>query len=110
MPFRVTSAPASEPVTTAEAKEHLRLETALDDVYVASLIVAARRHVEQVCRRGLVTQSVELMVPKFPETCYQLYDGVTLPQQETLKGTLELPFGQLASVTSVKYIDPLGAE
>jgi uncharacterized phiE125 gp8 family phage protein len=54
MPVRLVTGPAEEPVTLTQAKSHLRLDTSLDDAYVASLIVAARQYIERVCWRGVV--------------------------------------------------------
>ncbi len=100
MPARITTPPTSEPIDLGEAKAHLRLDTALDDAYVQSLISAARLHVESYCRRGLVTQEWELVLSAFP--CGE---------------SIELPFGQLAAdteeedpVESVTYIDAEGVE
>lgn len=92
MRLRVVTPPASEPVTLVEAKAHLRLEGTDDDTYVSALIQAARQHVEEVCWRGVVTQTREAVLECFPDS-----DGV------------ELPGGNLASITSVTYTDADGA-
>lgn len=83
---RVTSQPASEPVSVSEAKEHMRVETALDDSYIGVLVTAARKWAENYCRRGFVTQTWESTFDAFE-------DG------------LELPGGTLQSITSVQYYD-----
>jgi uncharacterized phiE125 gp8 family phage protein len=88
----VVTPPASEPITLTEAKNHLRLEGDDDDAYVATCIRAARQHVEQVCWRGVVTQTREAILEAFP--C----------------GPLELPGGNLVSVASIVYVDANGAE
>lgn len=93
MRLSLITAPATEPVTLAEAKAHLRIEHALDDAYVTTLISAARQHVEDLCWRGLVTQTWELVLDSFPEG-----------------GEVELPRGVLASISSVKYLDANGIE
>lgn len=93
MPLVLVTPPAEEPITLQEAKEHLRLEHSLDDGYVSALIQAARQYVEEVCWRGLVTQTWELILDGFPEC-----------------GRVELPRGNLASVESVSYVDPAGAQ
>jgi uncharacterized phiE125 gp8 family phage protein len=92
--LRLTTAPASEPVTLAEAKAHLRIEHTLDDTYIEVLIAAARQHVEAHCWRGLITQTWELVLEQFPDDTI----GVVLPK------------GRVASITSVKYIDTDGVE
>lgn len=88
---RLITPPAVEPVTLAEAKAHLRLEHSLDDAYVTTLIQAARQYVEKVCWRGLVTQTWELVIDEFPASDY-----------------IELPKGELQSITSVSYVDANG--
>lgn len=92
MLHRLVTAPAVEPVTLAEAKAHLRLETTADDAYVATLVTAARQHVEEHCWRGLVTQTWELILDAFPGA-----------------DSVELPRGVLAGISSVTYIDADGA-
>ncbi len=92
MPVRRVVAPELEPVTLFQAKEQLRLESDADNDYVDGLITTAREHIERVCWRGLVTQTWELVLPAFPE------DGTPLPM------------GNLASITSIKYIDTAGVE
>lgn len=100
MPTTLITAPADEPVTLAEAKSHLRLEHALDDAAVTAAITAARQWVEEVCWRGLVTQTWERVESAFPAD-----SSLALERQG-----LELPMGNLVSVTSLKYIDPDGVE
>lgn len=92
MRLRLVTPPIAEPVTLAEAKAHLRIEHALDDAYIGTLITAARQHAEEVCWRAFVTQTWELVLDGFPST-----------------DDIELPKGKLASITSVTYIDDDGA-
>jgi len=93
VPARLVTAPTSEPVSLAEAKAHLRLETTADDTLVAALIVAARQWAEEYLWRGLVTQTWELVLDAFPE-----------------RGEIELPRGNLVSIASLKYVDDNGTE
>lgn len=93
MRLRVVTPPVSEPVTLAEAKAHLRLESTDDDTYVSALIQAARQHVEEVCWRGVVTQTLELVLESFPEG-----------------ESVVLPWGNLSTISSVAYVDGDGAE
>ncbi len=135
MLVRLNTAPASEPVTLAEAKAHLRLDTALDDTYVLSLIATARAYCEQVCWRGIVTQAWELALPGFigadrleladgrhyfdvpmigSEWVNPARPGRFLPYIELIKGELaplaDLDDDATSPVDSVKYIDPTGAQ
>jgi len=44
--WKVSTAPASEPITLAEAKLYLRVDTTADDALITALITAARETVE----------------------------------------------------------------
>lgn len=60
--------PALEPVTLTEAKAHLRVDTTDDDVYIATLITAAREWVEQYLDRTLVHTQWAMRFDKFPDS------------------------------------------
>ncbi len=82
----------AEPITLAEAKAHMRVESSVtdDDVLHQALIQGAREWVENYCRRSLVQHTVTLKMDGFP-------------------GCIKLPYGPVLSVTSVEYIDAAGA-
>lgn len=88
MPLVLQTAPTSEPVTTAEAKTHLRVTTSDDDTYIGTLITVARKHVETITGRALINQTWDYFLDNFPPG-----DKIVIP----------LP--RLSSVTSVKYTD-----
>lgn len=52
---RVTG-PATEPITLAEAKEHLRIDGTDRDAYIAALITVVRERLEEETRRAFITQ------------------------------------------------------
>ncbi len=58
--------PAEEPVTLAEAKAFLRLDQDNEDGLLATLIAAARLHVEAVAGRALLDQSWRLVLDAWP--------------------------------------------
>lgn len=90
----LVTAPSTEPITLAEAKEHLREDASDQDAYIASLIAAARKKVEHDAWRVLVTQTWDVFYDSFPAlSC----DPLVLPRPP------------LVSVTSVKYHDADGA-
>lgn len=86
------AAPAAEPVSTTEAKSHLRVDHATDDTLIASLVQAAREMAEQQTRRALITQTWDLYLDDWP-------DG----------GELRLYLPPLQSVTSIQYTDSSGS-
>jgi uncharacterized phiE125 gp8 family phage protein len=66
MPSILLTAPAFEPVSLAEAKAFLRVDTGDDDDLITALIAAARTHVEMQTRRALITQSWRLVRDGWP--------------------------------------------
>jgi uncharacterized phiE125 gp8 family phage protein len=94
-----SSAPGAEPLTTAEAKTHLRVDTADDDTYIGALILAARQQAESITRRALITQTWKYYLAQFP---------INTPGQ--FPNAIELPLAPLQTVTSIKYTDNDGAE
>jgi len=85
----VTSQPAVEPLTVAEAKAHLRVDHSVDDTYIESLIKAARVACENHQNRAYITQTRKLYLDDFPCNCRYI----------------ELPYAPLQSVTSITYYD-----
>ena len=92
MALKLITAPAAEPVSTSEAKSHLRVDTTADDTYIGTLITVARQNVESHLRRALISQTWEVVLDDFPA------------------GVIRLPKPPLASVTSIKYTDDEGNE
>jgi uncharacterized phiE125 gp8 family phage protein len=58
--------PAAEPLSLAETKAFLRIETAEDDPLIAAFISAARLHVEAQTGLALVTQSWRMVLDYWP--------------------------------------------
>jgi uncharacterized phiE125 gp8 family phage protein len=88
------TAPSTEPLSTAEAKLHLRVDIDDDDTIIARLITAARRKVEQYTRHALITQTWRMNMSGWPE------DG----------DAFKVPLPPLQSVSSIKYKDTDGDE
>lgn len=82
-----TSDPAVEPVTVAEAKNHLRVDISDDDALIGALITAAREMIEERSRRALITQTWRRNLDAWPAI------------------SLNLPRPPLQSVTSITYTD-----
>lgn len=62
----LVTGPASEPITLANAKDHLRVCDDSDDDLITAYIVAAREYVETVTGRKLITQTWEQRLECFP--------------------------------------------
>jgi uncharacterized phiE125 gp8 family phage protein len=92
MALVLTSGPAAEPVTVAEAKAHLRVDGTDEDTLIASLILTSRLHVEAALGLALITQSWRLLLDRWP------------PQKD-----LELPLRPLQSIDAVRVLPAAGA-
>ena len=90
MSLQLISPPAVEPVTLAEAKAHLKVDTTDDDALITSLITAARTRAEWLTHRALITQSWIFWRDLWPA------DGFELPLP---------PLQSLASITAYDLND-----
>ncbi len=66
MTAALIAAPALEPVSLADAKAHLRLDTDDDDTLITAAIAAARVHVEALTRRCLIEQGWRVYLDRWP--------------------------------------------
>lgn len=98
MAWKITTPPAVEPVTLAEAKAYLRLDHTTEDGLVTALIVAARQQVEVFTRQALVTQTVLEYFDAFPR--WEPFDF----------DSLYLSVNPVQSVEAFTYIDQNGIE
>lgn len=83
--------PTVEPVSLTEAKNHLRVDIADDDVLISSKIMAAREYFEWATNRALINQTWRLSLNEWPGG-----DRIVLPRRP------------LSSVTSVVYTNSAG--
>ena len=102
----LVTSPASEPVSLAEAKAHMRIDSAADDSLITALITAVRETAESHTRRALVTQTWRLTLDRFPTSPLPWWDGVRQGADTPGDGSvIELPRPPLVSVTSVTTYD-----
>ena len=97
--WKVTSAPATEPLTLTELRTWLRLPTSFtsDDTLITELIKEARLFIERHTARALITQTIEQYFDSFPVA--------TERDRLGLNGrVLELYIAPVISITSITYI------
>ncbi len=91
MGLSLVTAPASEPITLAEAKAQLRVDATDENDLITALIVVSREYCEGYLHRKLISQTWDWSLCDFPRG-------------------FALPFLPIASVTSVKYYDTANAQ
>lgn len=95
MALNQITAPAAEPVTVAEQKEHSHISTALDDTLIGNQIIAARTWAEGYCNRQFMAATYEWRFDAFP----------TNPNR-----FIDLPKAPLISITKIEYFDTTGTK
>jgi len=83
--------PATEPVPLAEAKAYLRVDDDAEDGLIATLVTAARLHVEATAGRALLTQTWRAVLDAWPA-----------------ERSVRLPVMPLASLVAVTAYDAAG--
>lgn len=86
----VTIPPATEPISLAEAKTHLRIEHTLEDDLINSLIQAAREWCESYQGKAYINRTLALTLDAFPA------------------GDIQIPRPPLQTVTTIAYNDVNG--
>jgi uncharacterized phiE125 gp8 family phage protein len=106
MPLQLITPAAEEPVSLAEAKRHLRVESADDDALIGSLISAARQAAETLTGRQFVTARWKLVLDSFPGPSLM---GVPAGLPFSLPGhAILLPKCPVQSVFAIRYRDMAG--
>ena len=85
MPSIQTMLPATEPISLAEAKAHLRLTPSDDDAYITKLIKTARQSIEAQTGLGLISQGWSVFLDNWPE-----------------QGVIELPLAPVLDIADIK--------
>jgi len=86
--YKTTTGPSSEPITLAQAKAQLRVESDFtdDDTWITSAITVVREQVEALTNRALMPQTLELAVSEFSDE-------------------IQLPKPPYSSLSSIQYYD-----
>src|SRR6266516_4404400 len=117
MPLRLITPPAVEPLTLAEAKQHLRVDGDEENPLISGLIAAARRTCENFQGRAYVLQGWRLTADDFPLQAYGLrwLDDRGHPSQALGGGRYDvsqwrilLRPAPLHAVASIAYVDQTG--
>lgn len=93
MALVISTAPATEPISTATAKSHLRVDISDDDTLIDALVKSARGMAETITRRALITQTWDYILDEWPAG-----------------DEIEIPLPPLQSITHIKYKDENGDE
>lgn len=90
----IVSAPAAEPVTLTQAKDHCRVDGSSDDTFLTAAITVARERCESFTGRKLITQTVDYTVETgfWPSLRY-----------------IDIPVGKIQSIISLTYTDSAGS-
>ena len=92
MSLRLVTVPAAEPLSTAQAKSHLRVDASDEDTLIDDLVKSARESIEEDTGLQLITATWRLYLDQFPAT----------------GKLIRLPRPPLQSVSSIKYYDADG--
>jgi uncharacterized phiE125 gp8 family phage protein len=87
----LVAGPAAEPIALADAKAFLRVDSDAEDGLIATLITAARLHVEGITGRAMIAQSWRIVLDGWP-----------------LDGFVKLPVSPLISLTAINAYDAAG--
>ncbi|MDE2618894.1 MAG: head-tail connector protein [Sphingomonadales bacterium] len=103
----VATAPAEEPVTLAEIKAHLHIDSDADDAVLTGLLAAARGVLEEITSRSFVQTKWTAYLDHWPRV------GTYMSAAHSRE--IELPKAPLLAVAgtaveSVKYLDKNGTE
>ncbi|MEX0859719.1 MAG: head-tail connector protein [Cucumibacter sp.] len=84
--------PATEPISLADAKAYLRVDSGDEDNLISTLIAAGRVHLEAITRRAMIDQNWRVILDAWPQG-----DEVSLP------------LGPFRALLAVRIFDEAGA-
>ena len=108
MKSKVTTAPASEPVSLADLKVSLRITNTAEDTLLAQYITDAREIVERYTSRKLITQTLTGYASSCHGESGEWWEGYRMGHSRILSGVMEhieLDNGPVQSITSVATVD-----
>lgn len=104
----IITPPAALPLPVADAKAFLNVEGTADDALIEAFINAGADSIRQYCKRSLGAETLELRMDGFPASSLDRLDRlgagvhvVSIPWMEGQPHVVDLPFGPVASITSI---------
>lgn len=110
MGYQLLTGPKAEPISLAEAKQHLRVDDSFDDSLLAAMIVAARQQAEGVTHRSMIDQTWRYTFDSFPGAQLSAAGVVWGEEYSTPDNALVLEHGPVTSIVSVGYLDMGGVQ
>ena len=102
----LVTAPAVEPLTLVEAKEHLKIDHTDEDTYISSLIASARVFCERYTKLALDEQTLKWTLQSWlGDNEPASYGLESIPALRSGEKFIEVPVGPLSSVTSITTYD-----
>jgi len=92
MAWTVSSGPSSEPLTTSEIKNWLKVDTLADDTLIDGLIAAGRKYIERRSGIAMLTQTI-----------VEAFDDWPTKSQHEKHAAFYLSVAPLQSVTKIEY-------
>ena len=102
MPLTIVTPRASQPVTLAEAKLHLRVDSSAEDALISALIIAATDDAEHLMQRAVLPQTRQLTLDSFAAASA---DALTsMSTTAAASSEIALPCPPVTAISSVKYL------
>lgn len=93
----LVTGPTVEPITSTQAKTFLGITDSGSDAIIAICVAGARGKVEDITQRKLITQTHYLYLKDWPAAGDKYIDP------EDQGDFIQLPFGNISSITSIEY-------
>lgn len=89
MGLKLITPPAIEPVSLPDIKQHLRIDSDLEDAVLSGFITAAREYCESYQNRVFITQTWDLFLDDFPDSPFKIPLPPLTDQAEVTEITCE---------------------
>jgi hypothetical protein len=113
--FQLVTAATSQPVTTEEIKNYLKIDNDDEDVLLETFIAAATKAAENYTGQALITQTRKFQLDWLPDGEYSKYSLANMPFNGQGSSSrmpffpydnyIDLPYKPIQSVTSVVFTD-----